>query len=198
MKSFSRVFFTGLAAMFPILLTIYIVIWMGTAAESMLGDMIKSLLPDRWYIPGLGLLTGLVLLLFIGILLRVWVVRRLFALGERIFNRIPLVKAIYGSIRDLMIFFTADKEEGFSQVVSVRLGDTDLKLLGLITREDFSDLPAELAEDREIAVYLPMSYQIGGFTAILPRTAIRPVNMSVQEAMKFALTGGMRSSVNRE
>ncbi len=198
MKSFSRVFFTGLAAMFPILLTIYIVIWMGTAAESMLGDMIKSLLPDRWYIPGLGLLTGLVLLLFIGILLRVWVVRRLFALGERIFNRIPLVKAIYGSIRDLMIFFTADKEEGFSQVVSVRLGDTDLKLLGLITREDFSDLPAELAEDREIAVYLPMSYQIGGFTAILPRTAIRPVNMSVQEAMKFALTGGMRSSANRE
>jgi len=193
MKSFSKIFFTGLAAMLPVLFTIYIVVWMGTAAESLLGDMIGFFLPSHWYIPGLGLSAGIVLLLFVGILLRLWVVRRLFGIGERLFNRIPLVKAIYASIRDLMIFFTAGKEEGFSQVVSVRLGDTDLRLLGFITRDDFGDLPAELAGDKDIAVYLPMSYQIGGYTAILPRTAIQPVSMSIQDAMRFSITGGMKS-----
>ena len=71
-----------------------------------------------------------------------------------------------------------------------------MKLLGFVTREDFSDLPAGLAGEGVVAVYLPMSYQIGGYTVMLPRSAIEPVNMSMQDAMKFAVTGGMKAKVS--
>jgi uncharacterized membrane protein len=191
MKGLSKIFFTGLAAVLPVLLTVYILIWLGGKAESVFGGMIKLLLPDRWYTPGMGLVAGVVLIFLVGLTLRAWVVRRIFSLGDRLLNRIPLVKAIYGSIRDLMSFF-GGKDQGFSQVVLVRLGDTQMKLLGFVTREDFSDLPAGLAGENIVAVYMPMSYQIGGYTVMLPRSAIEPVNMSMQEAMKFAVTGGMK------
>jgi uncharacterized membrane protein len=191
MKGFSKIFFTGLAAVLPVLLTIYILGWLGATAESVLGGTIKLLLPDRWYRPGMGLVAGFALVFLVGLTLHAWVVRRFFSMSERLLNRIPLVKAIYGSIRDLMNFF-GGKDQGFSQVVLVRFGDTQMKLLGFVTREDFSDLPAGLAGDGIVAVYMPMSYQIGGYTVMLPRSAIEPVNMSMQEAMKFAVTGGMK------
>ena len=192
MKGFSKIFFIGLAAVLPVLLTLYILAWLGSTAESVLGGSIKLLLPDRWYRPGMGLVAGFVLIFVVGLTLRAWVVRRFFSLGEGLLNRIPLVKAIYGSIRDLMNFF-GGKDQGFSQVVLVRFGDTQMKLLGFVTREDFSDLPAGLAGDDIVAVYMPMSYQLGGYTVMLPRSAIEPVNMSMQEAMKFAVTGGMKA-----
>ncbi len=191
MKGASKIFFTGLAAVLPVLLTFYILAWLGAKAESVFGVTLSLLLPERWYKPGMGLLAGVVFIFLVGLTLRAWVVRRFFSLGERLLNRIPLVKAIYGSIRDLMNFF-GGKDQGFSQVVLVRLGDTQMKLLGFVTREDFSDLPAGLAGEGVVAVYMPMSYQIGGYTVLLPRSAIEPVNMSMQEAMKFAVTGGMK------
>lgn len=192
MKGLSKIFFTGLAAVLPVLLTFYILAWLGAKAESVFGGTLNLLLPALWYKPGMGLVAGVVFIFLVGLTLRAWVVRRFFSLGERLLNRIPLVKAIYGSIRDLMNFF-GGKDQGFSQVVLVRLGDTQIKLLGFVTREDFSDLPAGLAGEGVVAVYMPMSYQIGGYTVLLPRSAIEPVNMSMQEAMKFAVTGGMKA-----
>ena len=192
MKGLSKIFFTGLAAVLPVLLTFYILVWLGSKAESVFGGTINLLLPEHWYKPGMGLVAGVLFIFLVGLTLRAWVVRRFFSLGERLLSRIPLVKAIYGSIRDLMGFF-GGKDQGFSQVVLVRLGDTQMKLLGFVTREDFSDLPAGLAGNGIVAVYLPMSYQIGGYTVMLPRSAIEPVNMSMQEAMKFAVTAGMKA-----
>jgi uncharacterized membrane protein len=193
MKSFSKIFFTGLAALLPALLTAYILIWLGSKAESLFGGAIKLILPDRYYAPGMGLLVGAALIFLVGLMLRAWIVRYVFLRTERLLNRIPLVKAIYSSIRDLMGFFAGGKDQGFSQVVLVRVGDTDIRLLGFVTREDFSDLPAGMAPPGSVAVYMPMSYQIGGYTAILPRSAVEPVDMSMQEAMRFAITGGMKS-----
>ena len=63
--------------------------------------------------------------------------------------------------------------------------------VGLVTRSDFSDLPPGIGEEGEIAVYLPMSYQIGGFTVIVPRSAVRKVDISTHRAMGFIVTGGM-------
>jgi len=196
MKSMSKIFLTGLAAILPVALTIYILAWLGATAEGLLGGLIKLLLPDCWYLPGLGLVAGVALIFAVGLMLRTWVMRRLFLWGEGLLNRIPLVKAIYSSIRDLMGFFAGGKGQGFSQVVLVRVGDTDMRVLGFVTRDDFSDLPAGIGGPDTVAVYMPMSYQIGGYTAMLPRSAITPVSMSMQEAMRFVVTGGMKSKSN--
>jgi uncharacterized membrane protein len=73
----------------------------------------------------------------------------------------------------------------------VTIGDTPLRLIGFITREDFGDLPVGIGGDDAVAVYLPMSYQIGGFTTMVPRSAVQPVDMSIEQAMRFAVTAGM-------
>jgi len=75
--------------------------------------------------------------------------------------------------------------------VAVSLG-SDVRLVGFLTREDASGLPDGLASaDDVVGVYLPMSYQIGGFTVFVPKAAVHPLAMSVEDAMRFTLTAAM-------
>ena len=192
-KQFGRVMFQGLVAMLPALLTLYILYWLVWSAETVLGALFKVLLPDGWYIPGMGLLAGVAATFLFGLTLNAFLVRKLLGLGEAALNRIPLVKTLYGSVKDFIGFFTAKREAHFNQVVTVELefGGTPLRLVGFVTRSDFRDLPPGIGGDGEIAVYLPLSYQIGGYTVIVPRSAVRPVAISTHRAMGFVVTGGM-------
>jgi len=193
MKRLGKIMFQGLVAMLPAVLTIYIVFWLVRSAETVVGAMLKVVLPDGWYIPGMGLLAGLALTFLFGLALNAFLVRRLLGLGEKLMNRIPLVKTLYGSLKDFIGFFTAKRESQMNQVVTIELqfGGTPLRLIGFVTRSDFSGLPAGIGNDGEIAVYIPMSYQIGGYTVIVPRSAVKQVDISINRAMGFVVTGGM-------
>jgi uncharacterized membrane protein len=192
MKRLGKIMLQGLVAMLPTILTLYILFWLVRSAETVLGALLKVLLPDGWYIPGMGLLTGWWSLLF-GLALNAFLVRRLLVLSEKLMNRIPLVKTLYGSLKDFIGFFTAKRESQLNQVVTIELefGGTPMRMIGFVTRSDFSDLPAGIGDEQEIAVYIPMSYQIGGYTVIVPRNAVKPVDISTHRAMGFVVTGGM-------
>ena len=193
MKRLGKIMFQGLVAMLPAVLTIYIVFWLVRSAETVVGAMFKVVLPDGWYIPGMGLLAGLALTFLFGLALNAFLVRRLLGLGEKLMNRIPLVKTLYGSLKDFIGFFTVKRESQMNQVVTIELqfGGTPLRLIGFVTRSDFSGLPSGIGNDGEIAVYIPMSYQIGGYTVIVPRSAVKQVDISINRAMGFVVTGGM-------
>ncbi len=190
----------GLLAMLPAVLTIYILFWLGSTAETFLGGIIQVVLPPGWYWPGMGLIAGLGVAFGVGLLLRGWLMRRTLAWGEALLNRIPLVKTVYGSVKDLTGFFSGEKDRQFGQVVTVEIqnGDVPMRLIGFVTRTDFAGLPAGLGGDDMVAVYLPMSYQIGGYTLIVPRRAVRPLAMSKQQAMRFTLTAGMSTEEGGE
>jgi len=193
MKRLGKIMFQGLVAILPAILTIYILFWLVRTAETMLGGLFKVLLPVGWYLPGMGLVGGLSLIFLVGLALNAFLVRRLFGLSERLMNRIPVVKILYGSLKDFVGFFAAKSDSRFDQVVTIDLefGGKPMRMLGLVTRSDFSDLPNGIGGEGEIAVYLPMSYQIGGFTVIVPRSAVSPVDISTHRAMGFIVTGGM-------
>lgn len=191
MKRLSSIFLKGLAAVLPVTLTLYLLYWIGTSAEALLGGLLIRLLPEGAYQPGMGLITGVLLILLVGLLLQAYLVRKLWALGERLVSRIPLVKTVYGAIQDLLSFFSQSEARQMEQVVSVPVGDQGYRLLGFVTREDSATLPPGLAGEDTVAVYLPMSYQIGGYTLFLPRSLLQPVDMSVDEAMRFAVTAGL-------
>ena len=80
----------------------------------------------------------------------------------------------------------------------VTIAGTDTRLIGLVTREDFENLPSGIDDknSESMAVYLPMSYQMGGFTVFVPKKNVTPVDMSIEEAMRFALTAAV--SVKKE
>ena len=193
MKRLGTIMFQGLVAMLPAILTLYIIYWLVRSAETVVGALLKLLLPDGWYLPGMGLMAGLVVTFLFGLALNAFLVRRLLGLGERLMNRIPLVKTLYGSLKEFIGFFTAKRESQLNQVVTIELefGGKPIRLLGFVTRSDFSDLPAGIGDDGEIAVYIPMSYQIGGYTVIVPRSAVKQVDISINRAMGFVVTGGM-------
>ncbi|UCD53429.1 MAG: DUF502 domain-containing protein [Phycisphaerales bacterium] len=197
MKKIGKLFLQGLIAILPITLTLYLIYWLATAAESVLGQAIRFVIKD-YYRPGLGVLAGFLLTVGVGILLRLWVVRKVFSLGETLVQKIPGIKSIYSSVRDLVGFFDASKQKEFDKTVMISVGDDDTRLMGLVTRESFADLPEGIGDDTTVAVYLPMSYQLGGFTVMVPKDKIRPVDMKVDQAMKFVLTAAVSAEEKKE
>ena len=197
MKHITATFLRGLVTLLPILLTVYILYWLAVTAESLLGKPLKALLPDWMYRPGLGLLIGVALVFAVGLVMELYVARRLWALLERALLRVPVVKTLYGAIRDFAGFVSeSSKQKGMGQVVRVRVAD-HMHLIGFVTREDFATLPAGLGGAGVIAVYLPMSYRVGGYTVLLPRRLVEPIGMSVEEALRFAVTAGMSQTAGR-
>jgi uncharacterized membrane protein len=194
MKRLSSIFLQGLAAILPIALTLYLLYWIGSSAEAMLGGLLKHILPIEHYAPGLGLLTGVLLTLLLGLLLKAYLVQALWDWFESLLARIPLVKTVFSAIQDMMRLLSPSAQKDMSQVVMVPLGDTGYRILGFVTRQDTSDLPAGMGGKDIIAVYTPMSYQIGGYTLLVPRDQVTPVDMSVEQAMRFVLTAGLSSS----
>nr|NIR59261.1 DUF502 domain-containing protein [Gammaproteobacteria bacterium] len=91
MKALSKIFLKGLAGVLPIAITAYLLYWLGASAESALGGLIKLVLPEALYWPGMGLVAGVLLVLLLGVLMNAWLVRSVLGAGERVLHRIPLV-----------------------------------------------------------------------------------------------------------
>jgi len=156
-----------------------------------MGAVLKFTLPAGWYLPGMGLVSGLALIALIGLLSHVLIFQKLFNLGEAIFNRLPLVKTIYTAIKDFIGYLNPDKESEMGKVVMVQLPGQSFQLIGFVTREQFDDLPFTPTAEDPVAVYMPMSYQIGGYTLFLPRNSLTPLDMPFEQAMRLVLTGAV-------
>jgi len=190
MKTVMKTFLKGLTVILPIGVTAYIVYWLAVSAESLLGGVARALLPEGWYVPGTGIVVGLAFIFGVGILTGLWAFRRLFEWAELLVEKTPLVKSLYGGVKDLMGFFASSQKDAANRVVMVTVAE-NVRLLGFVTREDFGDLPEGFGTEGEVSVYLPMSYQIGGFTVVVPRAAVKPIDMSAEDAMRLAMTAGM-------
>ena len=197
MKVIGKIFFTGVFTVLPVVATIYLVVWVVSAIEGFLGRQLKLLIPDELYHAGMGLLFAVVLIFGVGVLMRALIFRQIIKLGESALLGIPLIKIVYQSLKDFFGLFSGDQTGDLLQVVSVQLPGSQMKLLGFITRSDFSDLPQGVADPDDVAVYLPMSYQVGGYTVMVPRSSVTPVAMARDEAMRFVLTAGLKSEGKR-
>ena len=186
-----RIFITGLLTVLPVIATLYFVLWVLSILEQFFGKQVLLLIPDQWYHTGMGLVVAIVVVFVVGVLMHALLFRQLFGRAEKLLLEIPLVRSVYAALRDLLGLFSEHKEP--IQVVSLDLPG-NLRLLGFVTRSDFSDAPPGIAREGEVAVYLPMSYQIGGYTVLVPRSACTPIEMSREEAMKFILTAGLKSA----
>ncbi len=187
-KETSKTLLTGFITLLPVVLTIYFLYWLAVSSESVMGAALQWLLPQAAYFPGLGMMAALIFVYIVGLLMKAILIRQLFSLGERILFRLPLIKTVYRAIRDLFDFFTP-KKDGLGQVVAVTYDG--MEMIGFITQTDEQRLPESFRGQDKVLVYLPMSYMIGGFTLFIPSEHVRPIKMSMEEAMRFALTAGI-------
>lgn len=195
MRTAARILFKGLVVVVPVGVTLYVLWWLGSAAEALLAPVLRWIMPSDGplqYRTGMGLLLGTAVIFAIGLLTYMLLFRKFVGWLERLLERIPLVKSLYGGLRDLMDLMSRTQEVGaLNDVVAVQLGQ-DLRLLGFITQPDSDAIPQPLTDDEDrVAVYLPMSYQIGGFTVFVKRAQLSKIDMSVEGAMRYALTAAM-------
>jgi uncharacterized membrane protein len=193
MRRLWNTFLKGLAAVLPLTLTIYLVVWLGRLAEAFLGAPLRVLLPSERYWPGLGLLAGFLLVLMVGLLVDAYVVRRLFRFGESLLARIPIVKSIFGALKDFTRFLPAgQKSRDLKRVVMWQLGAA--RVMGFVTEEHVSPRLFGGQAPDVVAVYFPMSYQIGGYTLYLPPSELEETDLSVEEGMRLVLIGGVSAA----
>ena len=191
LKLINKNILTGLITLLPVILTLYLLYWFVVTTESMLGGVIRSLVSDDFYKPGMGVVAGLVVAFLVGLIMQTIIARQLLSAIERLVKRLPVIKSIYLSIRDLLDYFSSEKQKDFEQVVSVTIGETGMQVIGLVTQADMSKMPQGLNEKDNVLVYIPMSYGIGGFAVVVPRTSTKPLKMSMEDAMRFTLTAGV-------
>ena len=187
-KSISTTLLTGFITLLPIVLTLYLLYWLALTSEQVMGGALRWVLPEVLYFPGLGTIAGLGLIFVVGLLMKALLIRQLFNFSEKIILQLPVIKTVYRAMRDLFDFFSPTKE-GFGRVVIVNFNE--MEIIGFVTQEDASRLPDAFHGRDSLLVYIPMSYMIGGFTLLIPRKDLSPCKMSMDEAMRFALTAGI-------
>lgn len=189
-------FLKGLAAVLPVTLTLYLVYWLSVTAEDFLGGGLKLALPEGVYRPGMGLIVGFLVVLAVGTTINAYIVRRAIRYGETLLARIPFVKTIFGALKDLTRFLPASGERrDLQRVVLWRFNNA--RLIGFVTAEVVHERLRGECGDDVVAVYFPMSYQIGGYTLYLPRSELQSCDLSVEEALRLVLIGGVTATQSR-
>jgi uncharacterized membrane protein len=192
----NRLFFKGLIVVLPVTLTIYLLMSIATSAENVFGTLIKDLIGPTFYVPGLGILLAVLALIGVGVLAGNFLTGRVIKFGTSQFERLPFLKAIYNPLKDLMSLFGGSGDTAMKKVVLVNFEKLGFRSIGLVTREEFSDLPAGSIAQDNITVYIPMSYMLGGFTAIVPKSSVTEIDMPVEKALKLAITGWVKADPN--
>jgi uncharacterized membrane protein len=197
MKPISKTFIKGLIAIIPITLTLYLLFWLAGTAELVLGNIFKLFFPDSWYIKGFGFVLGLVVVFFVGGFLESKAFLTRFNKFEALVIQIPFIKIIYTATRDFMSLFSGEQKGKFKQVVLVKMPPGNGQQIGFITVSDFKEFPYDFITDNQVAVFLPFSYQVGGFTVIVSRENVVELDMSVEDALRFIATAGVVQGVDR-
>lgn len=190
MKNLTAIFWKGLATLLPLGLTVYALYWVVVTLERLLGKLI----PDTLYVPGSGLAVGVLLIALFGALMHFFLFERLIHLGSSLLNRIPIVKSLYSALQDFFSYLGHRSTDELSRVVLVTLQDGG-QLIGFVTNPRFQ-MPGEANADTQerVSVYLPMSYQIGGFMVLVAPDRVQPLDISVEDAMRLVLTAGVQSN----
>lgn len=190
MKSFLK----GAMVVLPLLITAWL-LWSALLWLNQIGlNGLAWIGINRSPIPGLGLILMIVSVFIVGLLFQFNPISWLYERIESALLRFPIVRTLYGAIKDFAEMFDRDKQQD-QPVVLVTLMNGS-QAVGFITSQQLPQaLQAEAdQDDPRVAVYLPMSYMVGGYTLIVPRSQLQTLDWSFEDAMRFALTAGVSQS----
>lgn len=186
MEFLLKSFLKGLLFVVPVTVTIFVVMWVFRTLDGILDGLLHAWLGRS--IPGLGLLFWVSLTVLVGALASNIIFSKSFSWLERGLTRLPLVKLIYFSIKDLIGAFVGEKRR-FSVPVLVHMwGDPAIKMVGFLTQEEVRLLD----QPGDCAVYLPQAYNFSGVTVVVPRDRLKRLPESeAARYMAFIVSGGV-------
>lgn len=188
LKHLKGAFITGLFIVIPIGITIFILKFLFNFADGILGsylDHALGFLGHQGYIPGIGMLTGTLVIYLTGLVATNVIGNRLLKFGDDLITRIPLVKSIYSSSKQLVKVFQ-DGGSSYRRAVFVEWPRTGVKAIGFVTAEQ------NLGGEPHVVVYIPtMPNPTSGFALWFRADEVQDSGMSVEDAIKFVVSGGV-------
>lgn len=182
MKKLARWFLQGLLYFVPIALTVFVLVTVFQAIDGALRDLVGI------DVPGAGVLVLVVGVTVLGFLLSSYLSRRVLGGLEALLDRVPLVKLLHTSVKDLLGAVVGE-DRVFDAPVAVELvAGSGVRALGFVTRDSLVELG--LAEDL-VAVYLPQSYNFAGQLLVVPRARVERVTGETAQVMAFVVSGGV-------
>jgi len=170
-------FFRGVVLLAPLAITVYVCVRVFTTIDGWLG------IP----IPGVGFLITVVLITLFGFLASSFLTRRLMATLEALLNRLPFVRLLYSSTRDLLNAFVGEKRRFDKPVLVAPYPGGVARAIGFVTQESL----ASMGLLEQVTVYLPQSYNFAGSLLIFPTSAITPLDAESADVMAFIVSGGV-------
>lgn len=185
----------GLAIILPLVITIELLRWLLHTVETLLSPLLQLVLPAQWYLPGMAILGFVLLCIAIGYSSRWPSFNWLWQLPGKIMMKLPGTRQIYGMLQDI-IDLMSGKNFKDGSVVMVKLPASEIELIGIITKQggQSDDRMSSLMDDEQLAVFIPMAYNVGGYTIIIPRSCTRNIDMKPAEALQLVLSGGLGSN----
>lgn len=184
-------FLAGILVTAPLGITVYL----GVVFIAFIDGSVIPLIPEEYLpyrIPGLGLIILVVVLTLIGALTAGLFGRWLVRTGERILNRMPVVRSVYGAIKQILETILAQKSQAFREAVLVEFPRRDAWTVGFITSQTKGEVARKLPDQDLVSVYVPTTPNVtGGYMLFVPRSEILPLSMSVEDAWKLVISMGI-------
>ena len=194
--SLKNCFLTGLLVILPISITVYVIWILIRGMDAILKYIPAKYLPETYlqiHIPGLGLILVVILVFVVGLLTRNIIGRKIVHLGENIVDRIPLVRVLYTGVKQLLEPLFLQKTNGFKRVALIEYPRRGVHVIGFITGESKGEVQNKTSKDM-MNVFVPTTPNpTSGFYILIPEDEVVYLNMSVEDAFKLIISGGIVS-----
>ena len=188
-------FLTGIIVTAPVGLTFYVsFLFIG-----FIDAKVRNIIPVQYHydnilpfeIPGLGLLFVFIMLTFIGFLTAGLIGRYIIKLGERIIARLPIIRSVYGALKQIFETVLKTSSKSFREVVLIEYPRKGIWAIGFITGDTKGEVQTSLKEEI-VNVFLPTTPNpTSGFLLFVPRKDLKVLNMNVEEGIKMVISGGI-------
>jgi uncharacterized membrane protein len=186
-----RYLLTGLLVVTPIWGTILVLKTLFVTVDGILGDVVSRYVTPASYIPGLGIITLVSLILLVGVLAANFIGRRVVKLWEDSLDRVPVVRGIYSTLKSMMDILSFKEREKYNRVVLIQFPKNGHYCFAFVTGVTQGELQSFSSEPL-LNVYVPTSPNpTSGYFLLVPEREVTPVEMSVEEAMKLIVSGGL-------
>ncbi len=188
-KALLNYFVKGLLIVVPLGVAIFLIYWAVSRIDNAL-NLSTTIWTDNkgkpMYIPGLGILNVVLIILIAGVLVTNVITEPIKAWFNRWLDRLPLFKFLYSSVKDLTEAFVGE-EKKFNEPVLVDVNEFGLKKIGFLVKRDLN----KIGLPGDVAVYFPYSYSFAGQVVIISADKVHPLDISAADAMKFMISGGV-------
>lgn len=193
-KGFKRYFITGLLVVVPLYITVYVLTLIVGFMDNIFNILPMTLRPDTYLpvrIPGQGIVFTIIGIFLVGVIATNIFGKRLFAIGERMLLRVPVLRIVYNASKQFMETFFSSERDGFRKVVLVEFPRKGVYSIGFVTGRAKGELQHKVHEG-SISVFMPTAPNpTSGFLIIVEEADTIPMEMSIEDAFKVVMTGGM-------